>query len=161
MKYQIIKYKIDPDRFTPFVRAVNRCIGFFTASPYWHAAIILKGVKYESGHPFGVSKKTNYVHIHNEYETITEHEATDEQMFNMIEYAERKLVENLRYNHYKLIALALFYPTRGIWNKIKWVAFQNDYFGIVCSVFVREIELSGGIDRSPGLYKELTAPRDC
>jgi hypothetical protein len=161
MKYQIIKYKVDPARFTPFVRFVNRCIGFFTGSKFWHVTIILKGTKYESGHPHGVSKRINYTHIPNKYKIVEEHETTEEQIDKMIVYAERKLIENLRYNHYKLISLALFYPTKFIWNKVKWVAFKNDYFGMVCSVFVREILLAGGIDKTPKLYKEITAPKDC
>jgi len=156
---KIVSYKIKPNQFKPFVMFVNRLICLCTGSKYWHTAIILENYKYESGHPYGASKSI-YTATQDKYQDIEDIVVTNEQLHNMIAYAELKLNQNLRYNHYKLIALAILYPTRFIWDKIKWVPFQNDYFGQICSVFVREILLNGDIDYCPKRYKEITAPCD-
>ena len=153
MKITIINHRINKNSkgFTAFV---NKCIGFVTNSEYWHTSIVLGKFRYESGHPFGASK-TSRIPEH-EYIDSYDIEVTEIQLLRMIDYAEKKLRENLRYNHYKLIVLAVLYPTRFIWNRLKWVPFQHDYFGQVCSVFVREILLAGDIDWFPKLYKEIT-----
>jgi hypothetical protein len=156
---KIVSYKIKPKQFRPFVMFVNRLICMLTVSKFWHTAIILDGVKYESGHPFGAKKSYN-IPYQDKYHDIENIVVTNEQLHNMITYAENKLIENLRYNHYKLILLSILYPTRFIWDRIKWVPFQNDYFGMVCSVFAREILLAGDINYCPKRYKEITAPRD-
>lgn len=159
MEINILSYKIKPRQFSKFTMFVNRCICFFTRSEYWHTALVINNIKYESGHPYG-AKKSLYQHYKSKYIDVQTLSVTPEQAQNMIYYADQKLKENLRYNHYKLIMLAIFYPTRIIWDKIKWVPFSNDYFGMVCSVFVREILLAGGVDPIPHRYKELTAPVD-
>lgn len=156
---QILSYKIKPKQFSRFTMFVNKCICFSTGSDYWHTAIVIDGIKRESGHPYG-AKKSLYQHYKSKYIDVQTLTVTEDQAQKMIDYADTKLRQNLRYNHYKLIMLAIFYPTRIIWDKIKWVPFSNDYFGMVCSVFVREILLAGGIDPIPHRYKELTAPGD-
>ena len=135
----------------------NKCICFFTNSDAWHTSLILGKVRYESGHPFGASK-TFHIPDHQFVDTF-DLDVTEEQFNKMVAYAELKLKENLRYNHYKLIVLALCWPTRWIWNKLRWVPFSNDFFGMVCSVFVREILLHGDVDLFPNVYKELTPPK--
>jgi len=157
MKVTIMNHYINKEE-KGFGAFVNKCIGFFTKSNAWHTSIILGGMRYESGHPYGVGK-TERIPKHIFVDTF-DIEVTEDQLKKMIAYAELKLKQNLRYNHYKLIILAFFYPTRKIWSKIKWVPFQHDFFGQVCSVFVREILLAGDVDLFPGLYKELTAPAD-
>ena len=157
MKVTIMNHYIN-DTEKGFGAFVNKCIGFFTKSEAWHTSIILGDTRYESGHPYGASKSL----------TIPDHKyvdtydifVTDAQFADMVKYAELKLKQNLRYNHYKLLILAICYPTRWLWNRVRFVPFQHDYFGQVCSVFVREILLAGRIDLFPGLYKELTAPAD-
>ena len=158
MLIRIISYKIKPNQFSKFVQFVNKCICFFTGSEYWHTAIELGEYKYESGHPYG-AEKTRMKTVADEYTDVHSIEISDISFNAMKEYAELKLKQNLRYNHYKLLVLAICYPTRWLWNKLKWVPFQNNFFGMVCSVFVREILLAGGIDFIPH-YKELTAPGD-
>ena len=159
MEIKILSYKIKPSQFNKLTRFVNRCICFFTRSEYWHTSIVIGNIKYESGHPNGV-KKSVYYHDYSKYIDVDTYQATEYQANKMIDYAEKALKDNIRYNHYKLIVLALCYPTRFIWDRIKWVPFQNNYFGMVCSVFVREILLAGNIDFMPDRYKELTAPAD-
>lgn len=160
MTYQILKYKIRPGQFSRFVTFVNRCICFFTRSPFWHSAIVLNGTKHESGHPYGVKETLQYVHTPSAYTTVTEHECTEEQLAKMIDYAKLQQKQNRKYNHGKLLSLAFCYPTRKLWNWLGWVPFRWNYWGVVCSVYVREIEFSGGIDRTPELNIDLTAPRD-
>ena len=157
MRIQVLLHKIDTKE-KGFSNFVNKCIGFFTVSKYWHVSIVLGNYRYESGHPRGVSKTTSiptHKFITNKYI-----EVTDEQLAKMIAYAEKTLTDNIRYNYYKLFILALFHPTQFIWNKLKWMPFSNNFFGMVCSVYVREIFLAGGIDILPWQYKEITAPGD-
>lgn len=159
MEIRVISYKTRPDQFSKLVRFVNKCICFFTDSQYWHTAIELGEYKYESGHPYG-AERTRMRTVPDVYTKVDTYQVTEDQFKRMSDYAELKLKQNLRYNHYKLVILAFFYPTRRIWDKIKWVPFSNDYFGMVCSVFVREIMLAGDMDLMPDRYKELTAPGD-
>ena len=156
MKITIMNHYINRDK-KGFSAFVNKCIGFFTQSDCWHNSIILDGMRYESGMPYGATKTTR-IPNHPLVDTV-DIEVTAEQLKLMIAYAELQLKHNLPYNKGKLLTLAICWPTRFIWNKVEWVPFQNNYFGMVCSVFVYEILLAGGIELFPSYYKELIPPK--
>jgi len=156
MKVTIMNHYINKEK-KGFSAFVNKCIGFFTRSNAWHTSIILGDMRYESGHPRGASK-TRTIPKHSHVDTFS-FDVAQEQFEAMVAHAEKTLTDNLRYNYHKLFVLALCWPTRWIWNKLKWVPFSHNYFGEVCSVYVREILLAGDIDFFPKVYKELTPPK--
>ncbi len=156
MKVTIVNHYINTEK-KGFSAFVNKCIGFFTSSDCWHNSIILGEWRYESGHPRGASK-TKSIPTHRFIDTFS-FEVTEEQFKAMKDYAESTLTDNLRYNYYKLLILALCWPTRWFWNKLQWVPFSNNFFGEVCSVYIREILLRGDIDWFPKIYKEITVPK--
>jgi len=157
MKIIITSYKIKPGQFSILTRFVNHCICFFTSSEYWHTSINFGNIKYESGHPDGVSKCT-FIPQHGQYLDIDEYEVSEESYTKMLVYAEKCRKEKIKYNHAKLIIL-MFWQ---LWDKLKWAPFSdNKKYGMVCSVFVREVALQGNLDLCPDRFIETTTPQDC
>ena len=145
-----------------YERVVYKTIGFCTGKPYDHCGQILDGMFYESGHPFGFSKKPFKLKTGERYEyhePITDF--TKEEIYNMVEYWEEQIRQNTRYNHRKLLALAIIHPMHKFWDWLQWVPFQNNFlWGAVCSVALYEAFVAANIILLPGRYKETIAPGD-
>jgi len=62
------------------------------------------------------------------------------------------------YNILKLLVLAIVWPTRWIWKKLKWVPFNHEVFGEVCSGFVDEVMLKSQWDLFPDAWEGYTVP---
>lgn len=142
---------------------VKKCICFFTNSDYTHVAVYLDGKTYES------------TVMNNQHGVLYHYglpgERTPEYVYlafkekfknsNALKYVmHRKAVQKQPYNFFKLIVLAFVYPTRKFWNWIKWVPFDKECFGSVCSEFVDESFKEIGIDLLPSKHEGYTSPGD-
>ena len=159
MEVKILSYKIKPKEFEWYVMLVNSLICVFTWSKYWHTSIVIGDYKHESGHPNG-AKKSLYIHKEDPHIDVDTYFVNEDQVKDMEAFAESMLERKLPYNYKKLAILAICYPTKFIWDKIKWVPFQDDKHGMVCSVYVREIVIAGKMDYWEHRYKENMAPVD-
>lgn len=65
---------------------------------------------------------------------------------------------NKPYNVFKLFALAIVWPTRWFWKKIRWVPFRDDIFGSVCSTFVDTVMYRARWDLFPDEWESYTVP---
>jgi hypothetical protein len=87
-------------------------------------------------------------------------ELSDAEKRRMEHYLASKLGPGHYYNVFKLCALMVVCFTRRVWNKLGWVPFQNDFFGVICSVYVDEAYKAAGIDLLPNENAEYTVPAD-
>jgi len=62
------------------------------------------------------------------------------------------------YNIFKLLVLAVVWPTRWFWKKINWVPFDHEVFGEVCSVFIDEVFYKSRWDLFPEDREGYTVP---
>lgn len=140
-----------------FSNTLGNLIEYFTGMPYVHVEVWCKGHRY--GSVKGGPRKTTTVPNRNGTVFLQpREELTEKQKEAMNEYLERML--SRPYNVFKLVSLALVYPTRWFWNWIGWVPFEKDVFGVVCSVYVDEAYKAAGIDLLPGRSEEYTSPGD-
>ena len=140
-------------------RLVGRLIGFFTGSDYVHAAVWFKGCTWESAFS-GPCRKPGLPAAEHLLYLEPRRELGPAESRKMGSYLESKLGPGVVYNLFKLLSLILVYPTRRVWKRIGWVPFQNDFFGVICSVYVDEAFKAAGIDLLPDCYAEYTAPGD-
>lgn len=140
-----------------FWNLLSKLIVFFTGMPYTHVEIYCDYYMY--GSTLGGPRKTKEI-PKNVIFLEPKIDLTQKQQNFMKRYLESKLGNKGRYNILKLIVLSFVYPTRWFWKWIGWVPFQNDVFGVVCSVYVDEAYKAAGIDLLPKEYEEYTAPGD-
>ena len=142
----------------PFWNFVGKAISFFSGYPYTHDAILVDGNVYEYSvwtqdgkwktglrvTPIEEFEKVRYGYeIWKPTFTLTKKESS-----MMVYYAETFLAPH-RYNVLKLLSLAVVYPLRGIFKKLKWVPFDSFLFGDVCSMVPDEMMMYAGIDLFP------------
>ena len=134
----LYKYDKNKNYGSKLANFIMKCIVFFTRSPYWHIAVKVGNYTYQNGSPYGVKKDTK-TRTGDKYTVLEpKRDLTEKEIQDMIKWGDLQLEHNLGYNHFKLIILAIVYPTRKFWNWVGWIPFQNDYFGMVCSVFIDE-----------------------
>jgi hypothetical protein len=154
----IWKYNSD-DSGSVWGNLLGKAITFFTGKPYTHAEIWCEGNRYGSraDGPVKTPRKPGRSGV---VWLAPKERLTEKQTESMKEYLDSKLGDKANYNVFKLVVLALVYPTRWFWQWIGWVPFQRDFFGVICSVYVDEAYKAAGIDLLPGKSEEYTAPGD-
>jgi len=142
----------------------GKCIVFFTGHKIVHAALSFEdGTKYEStiwkvnGKYTGGARKST---VGTSHDITIPIDVTDAQEKKMREYLDYTVKIRMPYNFLKLVALAIVYPTRWFWNCIKWVPFNAELFGRVCSVYVDKAFKSAGVDLFKNELEGFTVPGD-
>jgi len=142
-----------------------KAIVFFTQQPFTHAAIYHGGATYEST-VWKEGRKLRHGALRApemlECDVILGpvEELTIGQNIKLQNYLDQTIYEARPYNFFKLVALAVIYPTRWFWNLIGWVPFSHDMYGEVCSVYVDEAFKAIGIDLLPYHDEQYTSPGD-
>jgi len=147
---------------------VTKAIQYFTGSPYTHVAIYLRGSTYDctvwkpAGRILSVSgvRETTGVIDGWQVELKPTTTLTSSQTDKILSYCKAMIDARRPYNVFKLLAFILIYPTRWFWTKIKWVPFQAELFGEVCSTFVDQAYEAGGINLFPDIIDEAAVPGD-
>ena len=150
------------------MRFVSSQIQSVTGSPYVHAEIVLG----RAGTEVQVFESTVWAHdiriwsgIRYNVGRVVEPgclllipkvEYPLEKISLMSRFAEKYINRRVRYNFFKLLMLRIFYK-KG--NGVKHIPFQNNFFGMVCSVFIAEMNLYAGY-RVCLKSKEYCAPGD-
>lgn len=133
-------------------------VEFFTGQPYVHVEVWCDGNRY--GSVSGGPRKSSSVPSRSGHVFLEpKEELSERQVQKMKQYLESK-IGSTGYNVFKLVVLALVYPTRWFWKWIGWVPFQWDVFGVICSVYVDEAFIAAGIDVLPRGYEEYSTPGD-
>ncbi len=144
---------------------VIKVIQFITSSKYHHVVVYNDGYYWESTvwnvgkKMYHGVKKSKYKPFHS---TVLEpvKDLTSKEVKDLTSYLEGELLKGVPYNFFKLISLALIYPTRWFWKLIGWVPFSNTIFGEVCSTFIDEAFYKIGRDILPDAFHGYTAPVD-
>jgi|WetSurMetagenome_2_1015567.scaffolds.fasta_scaffold125165_1 hypothetical protein len=160
----ILLFKRESSKFD----LVGRAIEFFTGSPYTHTAIFLNGCTYDAtvwtpeGKWWPRSGIRKTVGTLSGYSTVMVPKVpiTHDEMVAMTAVADEAIKNRIPYNIFKLLVLAIVYPTRKFWTWIKWVPFQEISYGEVCSEFVDDEYGSCGRDLFPDRSDEATVPGD-
>jgi hypothetical protein len=149
---------------------VSRAIVFFTGMPYTHVALVFEGAVYES--TVWKNEKGNLESgIRITYGRFPSDvpepdicmvpwrlETTPERMDRIKRELEKVVPLPRPYNILKLVVLALIWPTRRFWKWIKWVPFNHEAWGEVCSGFVDEIMKDSKWDLFPDEWEGYTVP---
>lgn len=163
----IILSQPDPEA-SWIMRFVSKQIQDVTGSPYVHAEMVLGRV----GSDVQIFESTVWTHdirifsgIRYSIGRVVEPGCLlliprvpypPEKVVLMGRFVEKYINRRVRYNFGKLLMLKLFYK-KG--NGTKWVPFSNNFFGLVCSVLMAEINLYAGYDVCLK-SKEFCAPGD-
>jgi len=155
---KVILYQ-DPKHFW-----FDKVVHFFTGSWYYHAALWIDGIQYESAAYFsrdgvwheGVMGRTiPQPHGDIFVPTIP---ITEDQKEKIRKFCERRLYAP--YNFPKLVGMMIIYPFRWFFKAIRWVPFSRAVFGYICSEFVDRAFKAAGIDLLPGEREGYTSPGD-
>lgn len=143
-----------------------RCIVYFTGYEHVHVGIFFQGRLYESTvwrnrqgklrtgirvRPRGAVKPDLCM-------VPWRLELTDERMRKVGEVLNQYVESDRPYNVLKLVVLAFVWPTRWFWKKIRWVPFNHEVFGEVCSGFVDEVMFKARWDLFPEEWEGYTVP---
>lgn len=147
---------------------VGKAICFFTDSPYVHVLVYVDNWIYEStvwksekGKIRTGARKIRPVRLNwSKKNVVLEPIRLGPQKAEQLKYYLEGTLNEVPYNILKLIALALVYPTRWVWNKLKWVPFDREIFGEVCSTYIDEAFKKVGVDLLPNKFEGYTAPVD-
>jgi hypothetical protein len=147
---------------------ISKAIEYFTKSPYTHVAIYVNNYTYDDtiwtpkGKIIPRSGIRKTLGLLEDYSTILvpKNKITYYESTLMEVRANKDITQRIPYSIIKLLVLAIVYPTRWFWTKIKWVPFQASFFGEVCSTFVDEIYTAAKRDLFPGRSIEATVPGD-
>ena len=146
-----------------YEKIVKKMICIITRGDYDHVAIIVNDFIYQSGHPYGMTKSKFKLKRGPRYvykELITDISQTRADLLQV--FLEDLLNKNIRYNYPKLFSFLLIFPTRKIWDKLRWVPFSSNYwFGIMCSVTIAEALRWLALVIQPGRYHETISPQCC
>lgn len=142
-----------------FQRLVNKAIEFFTKSPYVHVKVYFEGKTRELTVPKYV--ETDGYHIDSSMTVYEPYRDLTEEERRRANYWLSNHKQD-HYNYFKLVILALVYPTRHLWRAIGWFPFSNRYvWGDVCSGFADDFYRHGlGIDLFPDDPESYTSPGD-
>lgn len=160
----ILLWKYKPQKLW-YRNIVGKCITFFTGYNVTHAAIgFSDGTKYESTvwkvdkckYRGGAKKST----VGTSHDIMIPVRVTEVQENIMIVYLQGTVNKEMPYNFFKLVILAIVYPTRWFWNLIKWVPFDAELFGKVCSVYVDGAFKRAGKDLIKHEFEGFTVPGD-
>ena len=142
----------------------DKLVHFFTGSWYYHTALWVDGVQYESAAYFtvdgvwheGVMKHRIGSPGGDRY--VLTRPVSAEQKDTIVQWCERHLYG--QYNFPKLVGMAVIYPFRWFFKAIRWVPFSRSVFGYICSEYVDRAFKAAGIDLLPGAREGYTAPGD-
>lgn len=143
---------------------VGKAICFFTGTSFTHVALYFLGAMWEStvwkeGRKTvnGVRMTVGYRKGDVELYFVTPLDEVQKQRLNL--WLTSQVRERTPYNSMKFLVLAIVYPTRWLWKWLKWVPFQADFYGEVCSEFVDHAFKEGaGIDLLPGKLEDYSIP---
>jgi len=142
---------------------VGKSIVFFTNMPYTHTAVCIRGKTYESSvwqedgkWRTGIRKSNRQIGA--DEVMVPDKPFSTEQLDTLERVANSYTELNKPYNIFKLLILALVWPTRWLWKKLHWVPFNHEVLGEVCSGFVDEVFKRSGIDLFPLDYEGYTVP---
>jgi hypothetical protein len=149
---------------------LSRAIMYFTKSPYTHTAVHVKGYTFDvtiwrSGKWWqlwtwhsGVRKTWGVlpgaVRVLAPKVPLSTIEATE-----LLVRCDMSEEYHFPYNVPKLLVLALVYPTKGFWERIKWIPFSADVLGETCAEYVDEV-YKPIRDWFPGKTEQDTVPGD-
>jgi len=153
-------------KYTPSVEKifdiVGKCIVYFTESPYTHVALYVNNCTYDATVWFedrwrsGVRKRNKRVRGH---ESMVPNEPLSPEIEDCLQEVAEAYVDSGRpYNILKLLALSIVWNTRWLWKKLKWVPFNHELFGEVCSGFVDEVFRKSRIDLFHDEFEGYTIP---
>jgi hypothetical protein len=147
---------------------MSRSIVYFTGMPYIHVGVHFEGKLYESSvWRDGNNRLRSGIRI-----TLGPSglygpdicmvpwrvECTTERMDRIRSVLNIYVAGDRPYNVFKLIVLAIVWPTRWFWKMIRWVPFNHDVFGEVCSGFVDEVMFKSQWDLFPDEWEGYTVP---
>lgn len=144
----------------------SKLIKFFTGSWISHVTIYLSGNTYEST----IYRKDDKWHGgivitpgvggYNHGYLEPTFDLTDQQITTMIKRAEEMKEENHPYNLLRFVLFPILLVTRWFWRAIKWIPFNRELHGEVCSTFVDELYKEAGIDLFDNELEQYTVPVD-
>lgn len=148
---------------------VSRSIVYFTGYKYVHVGIYFYGKLYESTvwtDENGKLRSGIRITVQGDPSVTPPSfcmvpwrlELTEDRMKRIEKILNEYVEESRPYNVFKLVVLALVWPTRWFWKKIKWVPFNHDVFGEVCSGFVDEVMYKARWDLFPEEWEGYTVP---
>ena len=149
-----------------FADLLGKAICFFTGSSFVHAALYFNGAMWESGvwtegkKLFHGAKMTTGQR-RGDMELRMKRALTNLENEKLTIWLVSQVRERMPYNFLKLLVLMIVYPTRWLWKWLKYVPFQADFWGEVCSEFVDKAFKEGaGIDLLPNRLEDYTVPGD-
>ena len=122
----------------------------------------INGWIYETRHPEGFRKSEGTL-TKKSGRAILEpiRDLTETEVKAIISYFDDRIRNKSPYNYIKLFTSLLLFWSRPLWEKIKWVPFQDDkLFGDFCSSAVDSAYWFAGINILPNGYEEITTPGD-
>lgn len=148
---------------------VSRCIVYFTGYPYTHVGIHFMGNLYEStmwtdekGRLRSGIRVTKIgdpdVRPPDFCMVPWRVELAKERMDRIRDALDRHVDGGRPYNVFKLVVLAVVWPTRWFWKRIRWVPFHHEVFGTVCSTFVDRVMFEARWDLFPEEWESYTVP---
>lgn len=150
-----------------FLDLLGKAIVYFTGYPYTHVGIYYGGNLYESTMWLDDDKKIRSgirvtkmgdPKVSPPSFCMVPISMPHSLMVRVGEVLKSYVEENRPYNVLKLFALALVWPTRWFWKKIRWVPFHEDVFGCVCSTFVDRVMYKAKWDLFPDDWESYTVP---
>jgi hypothetical protein len=165
----LILWKFDRQMEKGLLKFVLRAITYFTDSKYIHVGLVVDDMLYEQT-VWREKRKGKKKIMHGVKESIVtdlgdlilepRRKIGETKAAKLLWYCKDQLKKKRPYNFAKLCVLAFVYPTRWFWNKVKWVPFNREVQGDVCSVFVDEAFKAAGVDLIKGQHEGFTSPGD-
>lgn len=149
---------------------VSRSIVYFTGYEYTHVGIYFRGKLYESTlWEDEKGKLRSGIRITDIGDPQVDPppdlcmvpwrlELTKDRMDRIAKVLDQYVSGGRPYNFLKLVVLAFVWPTRWFWKKIRWVPFNHEVFGEVCSGFVDEVMYKARWDLFPEEWEGYTVP---
>ena len=148
---------------------VARCIVYFTGFDATHVGLYFQGKLYESTIWRNAAGKLRTGIRITEKRDLSIYppdlclvpwrlEITQERIDRIAATLEQYVAADRPYNIFKLVILSVVWPTRWVWKRIKWVPFDRDAFGEVCSGFVDEVMMKSRWDLFPDEWEGYSVP---